>query len=89
MTMHGLHGIFWALNVLVVHKPADVIAHERDGLLVAPDDAVTLRRALERLLADPALQASLGSAARQRVCNEFTLEREADQVMDLYEQVLS
>jgi glycosyltransferase involved in cell wall biosynthesis len=67
----------------------DVIAHGQDGLLVPPDDAVALRSGLERLLADPAFQMSLGSAARQRVCNEFTLEREADQVMDLYERVLS
>ena len=41
MTMHGLHGIFWALNMLVVHHAADDIAHERDrvdgieGLIVA------------------------------------------------------
>jgi hypothetical protein len=30
MTIHALHGIFWALNMLVVHHAADDIAHEDD-----------------------------------------------------------
>jgi hypothetical protein len=30
MTIHALHGIFWALNLLVVHRAADDIAHEND-----------------------------------------------------------
>jgi hypothetical protein len=30
MTIHALGGIFWALNMLVVHHAADAIAHERD-----------------------------------------------------------
>ena len=29
-TIHALHGIFWALNMLVVHHAADDIAHEND-----------------------------------------------------------
>ena len=30
MTIHALHGIFWALNMLVVHRAADNIAHQND-----------------------------------------------------------
>ena len=30
MTIHALRGIFWALNMLVVHHAADDIAHEED-----------------------------------------------------------
>lgn len=30
MAIHGLHSIFWALNMLVVHHAADDIAHEQD-----------------------------------------------------------
>ena len=30
MTIHALRGIFWALNMLVVHHAADEIAHEND-----------------------------------------------------------
>ena len=41
MTVHALHGIFWALNMIVGHKAADGIAPERqlaegvDGLILA------------------------------------------------------
>ena len=30
--VHALHGIFWALNMLVIHRAADDIAHEQDRL---------------------------------------------------------
>ena len=30
MTSHALRGIFWALNMLVVHRVADGIAYEKD-----------------------------------------------------------
>jgi hypothetical protein len=30
MTIHALRGIFWALNMLVVHNAADDIAHKAD-----------------------------------------------------------
>jgi hypothetical protein len=29
-TIHGLRGIFWALNMLVVHHVADDVAHKTD-----------------------------------------------------------
>ena len=41
MTVHALHGIFWAMNMIVGHKAADGIAPERqlaegvDGLILA------------------------------------------------------
>jgi hypothetical protein len=31
-TIHALGGIFWALNMLVVHHAADDIAHDEDRL---------------------------------------------------------
>lgn len=30
--MHALHGIFWALTMLVTHNAADGIAHDEDRL---------------------------------------------------------
>lgn len=44
------------------------------GLLVAPDDPVALAEALQRILHDPALARRLGSAARARIAEEFTLD---------------
>jgi L-malate glycosyltransferase len=45
----------------------EVVSDGASGLLVAPDDPVAMTRAIERVLADVALRASLGAAARQTV----------------------
>ena len=29
-SVHALHGIFWALDMLVVHRVADEVAHDED-----------------------------------------------------------
>ena len=44
------------------------------GVLVAPDDAGALAKALEDLIRDPARRRSIGEAAAARVRAEFTLE---------------
>jgi len=50
----------------------DAVEDERTGLLVPPGDAGALRSAIERLLADPALRARLGAAARERAGERFS-----------------
>jgi glycosyltransferase involved in cell wall biosynthesis len=50
-----------------VGGPAEVLSHERTGLLVPPGDVAALRRALARLAADDSLRVSLGEAARIEV----------------------
>ncbi|MBY0278144.1 glycosyltransferase [Candidatus Binatia bacterium] len=45
-----------------VGGPSEALTHERDALLVAPDDAQQLRAALERLVSDVALGARLAAA---------------------------
>jgi glycosyltransferase involved in cell wall biosynthesis len=45
----------------------EAIDHGENGLLFTPEDETGLREALERLLADPALRARLGAAARATV----------------------
>jgi glycosyltransferase involved in cell wall biosynthesis len=44
----------------------DVVVDGENGLLVAPGDPIALQRALERLLADPALRQRMGEAGRRR-----------------------
>lgn len=61
----------------------ELIEHERDGLLVAPDDPLALADAIQRLLNDPALRRRLGAAARQRVQAEFDAHTEADRLLAL------
>lgn len=54
----------------------DLIADERDGLLLGnPDDLDGFGRLLSRLLSDPALASGLGAAARTRVQRAFLPDR--------------
>lgn len=53
---------------------AEIVADGETGLLVTPEDAVTLRAAIESLLADPELRRRLGGAARARAEARFSDE---------------
>jgi glycosyltransferase involved in cell wall biosynthesis len=61
-----------------------VIEDERSGLLVAPGDATAFASAIARVLGDRDLAATLGTAARRRVANDFSAERIAAQWLDAY-----
>jgi len=53
------------------------------GVLVPPDDAVALARAVETLIADPAHRTALGEAARRRARDRFS----ADVIVPRYEAI--
>jgi glycosyltransferase involved in cell wall biosynthesis len=53
------------------------------GLVVPPLDVEALRAAINHLIADPGLRASMGAAARLRA-SEFGLDRMVDAVLALY-----
>jgi len=50
----------------------DMIAHEREGLVVAAGDGPALRDAVLRLIADPECAIEMGANARNRVEREFS-----------------
>jgi len=52
----------------------ELVEAGRTGLLVAPESAAELARALEKLITDPALRRALGEAGRRRVTEKFGLE---------------
>jgi glycosyltransferase involved in cell wall biosynthesis len=54
------------------------------GTLVPPRDSTALAEALRRLVADPALRERLGGEGRQRVDQEFSLERFTREHLELY-----
>lgn len=56
----------------------ELIRHGETGLLVEPDNADALARALRRLIGDAALRDRMGSAARAHVAANFTVEKMAD-----------
>jgi rhamnosyl/mannosyltransferase len=59
------------------------------GLTVPPADSEALANALNTLLADPALRARYGRAARLRVEREFDLETMGRRTLRLYEEIMS
>lgn len=65
----------------------ELVEHERHALLVPPNDAVALRLALERVLADRALAASLGASARELAARHGE-DRMVRGYLDLYDELL-
>ncbi|WP_271617381.1 glycosyltransferase [Bradyrhizobium sp. CCBAU 51745] len=62
---------------------SEVLVNEETAILVKELNVEALLRAVDRLLADPALRERLGRAARTRVEQRFTLTRQADAWVDL------
>jgi glycosyltransferase involved in cell wall biosynthesis len=59
-----------------------------EGFLVAPRDWRAAAAALLRLWEEPALRARMGQAGRARVEAEFTLDRQTERFVALYEDVI-
>jgi glycosyltransferase involved in cell wall biosynthesis len=67
----------------------DALADGDAGVLVGPGDAGELSAALTRLLENPDLRHSLGSAAQHRAEAKFTTARMADAYEAIYRRLLS
>jgi len=67
----------------------EAVAHEKTGLLVAPEDSGALAEAIRRIIDDPDLGRQFGEAGRRRMQSEFSIDTMADRHIALYESVLS
>ena len=67
--------------------PLDLVDHGETGYLVPPGDPGTLIEAVRTLVADPALRASFGVAARRKVLGR-TWSALTDELLDHYEAVI-
>lgn len=67
--------------------PAEIVSHEVDGLLVAPDDAPALAAALRRIAADAALRGRLAVAGRQNAAR-YSGSATALRILDVYDDLL-
>ena len=65
----------------------DIIEAGKNGLLVRPEDPVALAEAIRRLATSAALRSSLGQAARKRIEERFSIEREVAAHEDLYASI--
>lgn len=66
-----------------------VVADGVSGELVVPGDAQALARTIRSFAADPARRARYGEAGRARWQSEFTLDRCADRVLELYHSLFA
>jgi colanic acid/amylovoran biosynthesis glycosyltransferase len=66
----------------------ELVESETNGLLVRPGRPDTLAGALERLIADPNLCRSLGSAGRETVQATFDIRRSAAEIHSAFEELL-
>ena len=67
----------------------EFIQPERDGFLVPVGDVAGLADTLKRLLGDVSLRQRVGKAARERVLQEFSLDRYYRRHLELYEHLLA
>ncbi|MBI1755993.1 MAG: glycosyltransferase family 4 protein [Fimbriimonas ginsengisoli] len=63
---------------------AEIIEHERTGLLFEPGDAGALAAAISRLREDPAFRDSLGAAGAEAQRAEYSVEKMAERVEAVY-----
>jgi glycosyltransferase involved in cell wall biosynthesis len=67
---------------------ADVVRDGKTGLLVPPGDPGAVAAGVSALLDDPDRARAFGAAARQEVHDRFTIDRLADDLADLYGELL-
>ena len=68
--------------------PRDVVESGRNGWLVPPGDSVALAEVIGRLAGDAELRRRLGSAARTRILERYSIDREVAAYEELYEELL-
>lgn len=74
-----------AANVMAI---PEIVVDGKTGLLVPPDNADALAQALLKLIENPSLCQQFGIAGRQRLEQEFTVERMVQKTIAVYEEVL-
>lgn len=67
----------------------ELIDHMENGLLVQPEDPHSLAAAIALLQDDPVLGRRLGRAARQKIFEDFNLEKNVEKLYQLYCKAVS
>lgn len=81
-----LEAMACGLPVVATHVDGtpEAVRHHQTGILVPPENAGELARALTDLLARPDLMKRMGRAGRERVESVFALKTQIDQFVQLY-----
>ncbi len=65
-----------------------IVQHEKNGLLIPPNDPPALALALERLASDPALRKRMGAEGRKIILENFTHAKINTITMQVYQNLL-
>jgi glycosyltransferase involved in cell wall biosynthesis len=86
MPMALLEALSWGIPAIAtaVGGVPQVVADERNGLLIAAGDIDGLAAAMSRLMSDPALRERLGAAGRETVQSGFALEATLARLAQIY-----
>jgi glycosyltransferase involved in cell wall biosynthesis len=82
----------WACGIPVVQPRhaafPELVERTGGGVLCEPGDADALANGLENLLLDPARAVAMGQSAQAAMTNEFSMQRMAERVLQVYSQGL-
>ena len=65
--------------------PEDIIKHNSNGFLIEKGNIIQLKEYMERLLKDKTLRVKIGKNARKTVENKYSLNKVADNYIDLFD----
>ncbi len=68
---------------------SELITHEKDGLLVPPEDPRALSESIARLTNDVSLRESFGKKAREKAARNFSIEESVTKTMEVYREVIA
>ena len=66
----------------------DIVRDGETGIVVVKDTPESVAEAIVEMAADPDSRAQWGQAAREHMCRYFSLPRQADEVISVYERLL-
>jgi glycosyltransferase involved in cell wall biosynthesis len=76
------------LPMITTREAGDVVRDGVEGIIVQPGDVDAIAAAIEHLYRHPEIVASMGSAARQRVVENFTWDHYRTRLLGAYERAI-
>jgi glycosyltransferase involved in cell wall biosynthesis len=67
---------------------AEMIENNKSGLLVDPNDTITLEKCIQYLIDNPNKRVEYGQNAREKVLTEYSYDKILNQQVELYNQLL-
>ncbi|MCJ7658106.1 MAG: glycosyltransferase, partial [Anaerolineales bacterium] len=66
----------------------DVLTHGETAILVEPENPDKLVQAVQELVRDERLRDQLGKAARERILSRHTWNKNAERILEIYQQII-